>query len=54
MIKKEMKFVNNCEKLLNFIHASNVKISAFWHDFHILTTPTNATKRNLKTKRSDQ
>lgn len=47
-----MKFVNNCEKLLDIFHTHNPQISLKFEDFHILTTPTNATKINLKTKGS--
>lgn len=45
-----MKFVNNCEKQNDYFHISNIDFLGKKSDFHILTTPTNATKRNLKTK----
>ena len=45
-----MKFVNNCEKQNDYFHISNIDFLGKKSDFHILTTPTNTTKRNLKIK----
>jgi len=39
-----MKFVNKCEKLRKYFHVLKPEISRKFELFHVLTTPTNATK----------
>ena len=39
-----MKFVNKCEKLRKSFHVLEPEISRKFELFHVLTTPTNATK----------
>ena len=39
-----MKFVNKCEKLRKSFQVLKPEISRKFEFFHVLTTPTNATK----------
>jgi len=46
--------VNKSEKISSFFNAANALFKANKSSFKLFTPPTNATKRNLKTKEKNE